>query len=334
MALVGPHVIRDGMQRGCAGQTARRGDESPAGGDGRRYRFAPDRGSTCAMQADRPRNLERDADARADRRAIALIGCFLLASFLIEATSIPLEAAQAGRKTVPFEPWVREAASHAVTFGLVFLIPRLLDRAPLTEATWRSSAPVHVAAFAAFSTAHIIGFVAIRKALYPALFGYPYEFGLGDPWVWVYEARKDLFAYAAFVLGFQASRAFEQRSMELSVARATARADRRLTLKCGGRTFYLDADDIVWAKAAANYVDIGARAGDATKVHLARMTLASLERLLADAGAGHVRIHRSCLVARAAIAEVKPVGDGDLEVRLATGETFPVSRSRRAAVSR
>lgn len=276
-----------------------------------------------------PQNPEQAADRRADRRTILFIGLTIALSFFLEATSLQLEAATAGRKINAAEPWVREGASHLMTLLLLFLVPRALNRAPLSEATWRWAAPMHMGFFAVFCVVHVLGFVMIRKALYPPLFGVTYDFGLRDPLVWIYEARKDAFSYASFILVALFSRAFEQRSLELAVARDMARSDQRLTLKSGGRTIYLNADDIIWAKAAANYVEIGA----AGKTHLARMTLAGIERLLADAGSNHTRIHRSHLVKKDAIREIAPAGNGDQVVKLTTGEAFPVSRRYRHALS-
>ncbi|MEL6369447.1 MAG: LytTR family DNA-binding domain-containing protein [Pseudomonadota bacterium] len=272
------------------------------------------------------------ADRRADKRTIWILAVVFVASFFVEATSVAMEAEAAGAKIIPGEPWVREAASHLVLIALAFLTPFALNRAPLTETTWRWALPLHVGFFLAFSIVHILGFVAIRKLTYPVLFGIEYDFGLLSPRTWIYEMRKDLFTYATMIFAAQVSRSFEQRTLELAVARETAKADKRLSLKCGGRMIFVDAGDIVWAKAAGNYVEIGTGG----KTHLARMTLSALETLLVDASSegnpDHIRIHRSHIVHRPAIEEIMPTGSGEVVVHLKDGSTFPVSRRYRESL--
>ena len=61
----------------------------------------------------------------------------------------------------------------------------------------------------------------------------------------------------------------------------------------GGRMVFLNAEEILYAKSGGNYVEVFT---DST-MHLARMTMSSLENLLDETG-GHIRVHRSyiCLL--------------------------------------
>ncbi len=61
-------------------------------------------------------------------------------------------------------------------------------------------------------------------------------------------------------------------------------------------------------------------------MHLARMTLKALEDQLEAAGAETVRVHRSWLVSRNAIAEIRPGSSGDQQIKLSSGLHVPVSR--------
>ncbi|MEQ9316382.1 MAG: LytTR family DNA-binding domain-containing protein, partial [Henriciella sp.] len=93
----------------------------------------------------------------------------------------------------------------------------------------------------------------------------------------------------------------------------------------GGRTFFVDASDIVLARAASNYVEVVTPA----HTYLARSTLAELERLLVAADGRHLRVHRSYIVNRDRIRTISPTGDGNVSIELDTGETVPGSRSYR-----
>ncbi len=119
---------------------------------------------------------ETEADRQADRWALAGFVIFMLASFVIQATSIQLEDRQAR-----FEPWLREATSHLSLLFLVPFFPRILDIAPLSLSRWRWSVPIHLAACLCFTVLHVLGFVLLRKLTYPLFLDHAYHFGLSDP---------------------------------------------------------------------------------------------------------------------------------------------------------
>jgi two-component system LytT family response regulator len=95
----------------------------------------------------------------------------------------------------------------------------------------------------------------------------------------------------------------------------------RLIIRERDRICMVPIDDVEWIQGAGNYVEI--RAGDRT--YLDRRTLQELERRL-DPGK-FVRIHRSTIVARAAIREVRPGESDAYQVTLASGMTLRMSRA-------
>lgn len=101
---------------------------------------------------------------------------------------------------------------------------------------------------------------------------------------------------------------------------------RQLLVEERGRLRVLAVDTIAWITAADNYVEL--HAGDGRQ-WLLRRTLAAL---LADLGAGFLRIHRSHAVALGAVAELRAAERGDAVVRLSGGGELPCSRSHRAAL--
>jgi two-component system LytT family response regulator len=97
---------------------------------------------------------------------------------------------------------------------------------------------------------------------------------------------------------------------------------RRLAIQHGTRIEYVDAHEIEWIEAADQYVQIHARGG----VHLVRESMDRLERMLDPAA--FLRVHRSAIVALAAVRTFETLESGNGQVVLRSGERLPVSRSR------
>ncbi len=64
-------------------------------------------------------------------------------------------------------------------------------------------------------------------------------------------------------------------------------------------------------------------------MHLARATLASIERQLEDAGARAARVHRSWIVNTDQIVKTEPTGEGDVRIEMTDGTIIPGSRRYR-----
>lgn len=107
-------------------------------------------------------------------------------------------------------------------------------------------------------------------------------------------------------------------------ARESAAAPRyleRLAARGVGRTVLLDVASIQWIEAADNYV----RLHTADGIHLSRRTMRDLEASLDPRR--FARIHRGTIVALGEVRELRPLGDGDQELRLRTGHRLVLTRS-------
>lgn len=268
---------------------------------------------------------EIEADRRADRKTWIYFACFLFASFLVESLSDQHLLNRVG-DPYPNLPWLSQATSHGVILALTPFITFMLSRFPLSAGQWRTNLLVHAGATILFSVAHILAMVALRKLLTPIVFGIPYDFGLSNVSIWLYEYRKDVLSYSLIAAIFWMNRLVEQRALDSRVAQRDATDLHRLTLKSGGRSYFVTASDIVWAKAAGNYVEVVTMG----KTYLARLTLTELSRLLDAAGGRHVRVHRSHIVNLDRVSEILPTGEGDVTLRLDTGDEVPGSRRYRA----
>ena len=96
----------------------------------------------------------------------------------------------------------------------------------------------------------------------------------------------------------------------------------RLFVRDRGRIVPLALRDVVRLEAQDDYVLIHA----AGRRHLVHVSLSDLERRLDPAR--FLRVHRSHLVNADYVAELIPLGDGRLEVRLRDGTRLPASRAR------
>jgi two-component system LytT family response regulator len=99
----------------------------------------------------------------------------------------------------------------------------------------------------------------------------------------------------------------------------------RLPIRDGDRLHLVYVDEIDWIEAADYYVEV--HAGACTYLH--RESLQRLEAMLEHR---FVRIHRSRLVNKSRIRELRRHGRRDLVVVLATGVELPVARSQHVAV--
>lgn len=280
---------------------------------------------TEPLSADRTR--ANQAEIRAFWLACQFAWLILFVFWVIASTSIDTEFARDGRAGPPFFSWVTEGSSVIMTALMAPAMMWLGLRAPLEPGRWMSSLPWHIAGFLGYTSLHVLGMVLIREGVWAFGYGGDYEFFHDSPWrEIVYEARKDIGTYAGYQIIMAVSLALQMRQLEVDVARAEARQSHRLTLKCGGRTLRIAADEFRAAQAAGNYVEIGLASGR----HLARSTLTELEKQLGEAGVDAVRVHRSWLVNRGAIREIAPTGEGDVTITLDTGTQIPGSRRYRA----
>jgi two-component system LytT family response regulator len=102
----------------------------------------------------------------------------------------------------------------------------------------------------------------------------------------------------------------------------------RITIKSGGRIYFVKAEDIDWVEAAGNYLRLHVGA----ETHLLRETLGNLEARL-DPNR-FWRIHRSTVVNVDRVQELQPLFHGDYAVILRDGTQLTLSRSYRTTLPR
>lgn len=266
---------------------------------------------------------------RADRRD------FVLGSLMIVgvAAAVTVVNALTNLADIPgirvVEPWIWELTSLAMIAVLTW-IPWLatIVAPPIEDAAagWPARARlavVHIAGLLAYASLHVAGFVALRHLAYAAMGLGPYHFdALGStPMRFVYELRKDLLSYAAFVAAFTGV-AWARRRRNEPVRPVS------FDIRDGARIIRAPLGDILAASSAGNYVEFWLADG---RRPLMRATLAAIELEL---GAfGFVRAHRSWLVNAGRVTGLRPAGSGDWTVELGAVEA-PVSRRYAGALER
>lgn len=274
---------------------------------------------------------EQARDRRTDLRAWLAVIIITLGFFIVDIVSEMTDGTYAGDPGRWHQFVLFDGSSILVLFTLFPVLLWLTRRRPLSLQEWKTVLPIYALASLVWSAMHIAGMVAIRKVLFPLFYEGHYSFSrAGGFWLEVlYEYRKDLLTFTLYLAVIYAFRHMAELRRELQTARAEASRSSRITLKSGGSTIFIDAHAVDWARAAGNYVEISAGG----KMHLARITLTALDEQLQASGAEIVRTHRSWLVNKARLREVRPTGDGDQIAILQAGEEVPISRRYRDALS-
>jgi len=95
----------------------------------------------------------------------------------------------------------------------------------------------------------------------------------------------------------------------------------RIAIKVDGRVLFVDPIDVVAAKAQGNYVALVHKFG----CYLVRETMATAEQKLTPLG--FVRIHRSILVNRTLVKDLRRDNTGTYVLRTTDGREHPVGRA-------
>lgn len=126
---------------------------------------------------------------------------------------------------------------------------------------------------------------------------------------------------------FQAALRRAERALASTPAAPGTSYLQRLVIRSIGRVQLVEVAQIDWLEASGNYVEI--HTGKESFLHRERLRV--LEAQLDPAQ--FLRIHRSIIVHRSAVKELRPLPGGDYSVVLRDGEPLRLSRTYRAALA-
>lgn len=258
----------------------------------------------------------RGTSGRLSPDALVYLGLVTLSlvNNVVNVLTAQSDRADLGLPPLGWQLWLWEGSSWA---GFVFVLPfaRRAARAfRPPRLPWAAAPLAHLPAAMLFSAGHIAIMLAIRQVAY-AMAGAQYDFfGSSPGGTLIYEFRKDIIFYAGSVAVFLLVGTDPDK---------TVQAQDRITVRDGSRTLYLLPGDIVSVEAAANYVELATASG--TILH--RTTLTAMEAELEPHG--FVRVHRSRLVRRDVVREIRGTASGDFELLLSDGRTLAGSRRYR-----
>jgi hypothetical protein len=256
------------------------------------------------------------ADPREDLMFTGVVAAVLVVFLYFNALNVADEYRRGGHELGLWEPLVWEGTSGVFFLAVSPLVTALTRRFWPTRPPWVWKIVVHAAAAVMMSLAHVLAIGAARWAIYRMVGGH-YD-PLGPVGNWPYEFRKDVLVYAAMVAIYVVWRTLRARAQPVGDASPDV-----LEVRDGARRHFVPLNDVVWVEAAGNYVEL--HRGGAGLLH--RASLSEMERRLHSAG--FVRIHRSRLVRREAVAAVESKPTGDFVVRLRDGRELAGSRRYR-----
>lgn len=272
----------------------------------------------------------RTSDIAGDRRATALafvvFAAFGLAGAISGSLSVISDLRQVNVSVNPAEIWIAEITSFVIITILFFEAKYFHDKARAFGSGIFATIAIHIIGWLIFVILHVALLFLLRSAVWYLAYEIVHNLTRNPFENFVYEARKDAISYAGAVLLIYLFQRLEIDRLQREAIREDARSRQRVTLKCGGRTYYLDADGFEYASASGNYID----AVFAGREYLVRMSLQQLESMLIESGEEVVRTHRSWIVSRGGIRSVAPTGSGTATAELSNGLKIPVSRRYRA----
>ncbi len=265
------------------------------------------------------------------RRRVEVLFWFLVTLINCSGNAITvwMDANRSGEPSMAaWEPWLWELSSGMVwLFMLVPIIIWLTWRFPLHWDNWRRRLPWYLLSSVPLSLLHVASMFSLRMLVYHLL-GKEYWI---DRWgeELLYEYLKDIRTMAVLVCFIEGYR-FLLRRLQ-GEAQLLAEPDEgppvepierpeRLLVRKLGRDFLIATEDIEWAQAAGNYVNLRVKGHD----YPLRITMAGLEERLA--GGRFIRVHRSWLVQIRHLVSIKPLEGGEAELQMGDGQRVPCSR--------
>ena len=271
---------------------------------------------TIGMKKPGTNKFKTNTFTRRDHIFMAVVAALVFLKITVDAFSLYGNNLRDGTGIAWWVPFVEQYTSYIfVMLGLPFII-WAMKRFPLIMKTgmvqqWPKHIVYHFGFTLVFFTVHVLGFIGLRMLLFP-LFGGQYAYG-GWPQSIFLEYPLDLSTYLIIAVSY------------ILISHLTAAKpdkEHAVELNCGSRSIWVKPSEILYAKAAGNYVDVVLK----EKTHLVRSTLEDLQTLINGKDGDLRRIHRSTLVNPDHVRERSPAKNGSRTLTLTNGDNIVMSR--------
>ncbi|GHG59085.1 hypothetical protein GCM10010919_01320 [Alishewanella longhuensis] len=264
--------------------------------------------------------------------AYVVLSLFLLINATVNASSAWTDLQRAAvTGTALWEPFLWEYSSALSTLLWCPLLFWWFTRYPLRLAQFGRQLLCHLAASLMYALLHIITMIVLRQPIYHLLGGhYGFEPLTAD---FLYEYRKDAWAYVFFLCCFYIARFIHSRltgeahtldqaenTIPASLTEDRQPAPNYYLVKKLDKEFLLATTDIEWLEANGNYVNLHSQG----RIYPLRATLSAT--ILQLAPIGFCRIHRSLAVNVNKVVSVQYQSSGDGEVHLQSAAKISLSR--------
>jgi hypothetical protein len=243
----------------------------------------------------------KDIDQQFLKRVLLFI---LLFSFLLAGLIYWREISSRDRTNFP-AVFLWQAVIWSPWLFYAHLLIRTFKNKPTKNRLRRNL--IHSAIFFFIMISHWLWFAGYSSYFSPYL-GAPIENYGVFPYFFIFWSLFDLMAIVILAIYFNRSSA-DQGSAEIA-----------LEVKRGKKKVLLRTVDIFWISADGYYLNVHSSSGK----FLLRRTLKDISQSLPKTN--FIRIHRSALINRDHLLELKQLPNRRLEVRMRNGDTHPVSR--------
>ncbi|MBT6033898.1 MAG: LytTR family transcriptional regulator [Kordiimonadaceae bacterium] len=254
-------------------------------------------------------------------KLLLFVFCFISIEAAVRSTSLIMEYNGRGDPLEAWKPFVWEYTSTYMAFLMVPFIMMFDIRYPILQKSWRKMLLIHIPLSMVFSAIHIGGMVAIRKMIFASVDDV-YVFTELDYTI-VYEYRKDVMAYISILLVMYVYREImrlRNGEAQFEAAKEDHTEDKRILVSKAGTFNFISPGSVDWVEAAGNYVEL--HVGDQT--YMLRATMKDIATRLGDHD--FARIHRSTIVKKDQVEQIKPAMNGDQNIILKDGEELRLSR--------
>lgn len=260
------------------------------------------------------------------KRTWLIVAGFFLAFTNMQISTMMTEADRAGKSFNLLHAVILEYSSFFII--MLLYLPTLLFYKFLTQRPyplWQLVAYCFLASLI-YSGLHTLSLILSRKLIFFLFLDQYYVYFRNVTQDLLFEYRKDVLGFSIILGGLYLTDYIGRQKIQLKAVSEAAKG-KKLAFRSGATQVFFRSNDLTFARAAGNYVEVVA--GDQN--HLIRISVKGFLTALTEQGVEAVQIHRSYVVNPEKITEIRPKRDGDVVLVLSNGDKIPGSRRFREA---